>query len=90
MKSEYRWIAVIILALFMSGMIWFTITNWDELSQRQVEVTYADKCVETYINEELQGEECTYGRLLEEERKKRQGAPRWPQIDTSKLNISGD
>lgn len=58
--------------------------------ERKVVVTYADGCSETYINENLTTPECQFGRLLEEQRKKRLGDQEWLQIDTSSLNISSN
>ena len=45
--------------------------NSGELFTSNINVTYPDGCVETYVNAELVSEECFAGRLMAEEQKKR-------------------
>ena len=77
--SEVRMWVGLILAVFIVGVVSWLVTNWDEASQRKVEIKYADNCVETYINEELVTDECTLGRELEQKAVEREmrGMQQW-------------
>ena len=43
--------------------------NYEKLFTNKVEITYPDRCVEIFINNELTTPECTEGRKIAEEQR---------------------
>lgn len=69
MKNNIRIIISIGIFLIMAIAILYMIQNKENLFKHQVTITYPDKCVEHFVNNQLVSDECTKGRLLMEQQK---------------------
>jgi len=69
--DKRRIIIGVILSLFILIMIFIMFKFGDNLFLNKFNITYPDGCQESYINDKLVSNECTIGRMMSEENKKR-------------------
>lgn len=69
--DKRRIVIGVILSLFILIMIFLMFKFGDNLFLNKFNITYPDGCQESYINDKLTSNECTIGRMMSEEQKKR-------------------
>ena len=61
-KESLRIVITIVLLIIMSFTAFYLVKNRDKLFTSAYQITYPDRCVETFENDVLVSEECTIGR----------------------------
>ena len=74
MDNGVKVIMAVILIIGMVAVGTYVYQNRENLFKRVATITYPDRCVEEYVNEELITPECTVGMQLVDKQKK-EGQP---------------
>lgn len=64
MEQKYKYVVggFLVLIIIVTSTLLFM--NWDSWFRQEINVTYPDNCVETYINSKQVSPNCTQGRLM--------------------------